>query len=48
VNSHAAIETNLIVKCATVQFTLVHRKTDFAKISKNLTRYRFENNFVRS
>ena len=25
----------------------VHGKNDFDKLSKNLTRYRFENNFVR-
>jgi len=28
--------------------TILHEKNDFAKISKNLVRYRFKNNFVAS
>jgi len=35
-----------MLKSAFIDKNEVHEKNDFAEVSKNLTRYRFENSFI--
>jgi len=40
------LDFNLFVKITRVLFDCLIRKNDFVEVSKNLVRYRSENNFV--